>query len=535
MLKFFKEKFSWHLCATGILSVVFFISFFSLPSFAANSDYCSPLNLTRCNSKIPNLIQTCKECDADGYREWCNTDSCDIGEVCSNGACQASSSCIDSDGDGYGATGSTGCPKSGDCNNNNRDVHPGATETCGNGIDEDCLNGDLTTENWTCGNWSACVEGYKDRICTDANNCPTPINRPTSRETCGAPSITVIYPDPAQNNSFTLNSRPTFKVRITPTPNTLNNVDLYSKVNGGASVFVATLYDDGAHGDGDPFPLAIANDGVWANAITLGSIGKITFELRIGNVPYPFSPPPLSITVTNPSGTTCTSVVDNGDSDDKLDIVYIGDNYTANDLTAFAATVKTFSDAFLATEPFMTQKAKINIHRIDNTVDLRCDYGYGGIARLISCDDRAFVRSIVASACDFYPDEIIVLMNSDIYGGGGYIGDHFAMSYKGDSGVAIHEFGHSFAGLRDEYTAYQGNGSAGTNDDPNCDDTAGCVKWSSISNQCLPASEPWGGCTYDNWYRSIDNGIMRVIGGNTGFGPVNSDVINKIFINHPYN
>ncbi|MBK7148651.1 MAG: hypothetical protein IPH78_07435 [Bacteroidetes bacterium] len=81
----------------------------------------------------------------------------------------------DIDNDGYGNSSvtqysCTGAPVgyvavAGDCNDGNNAIHPGATEICGNGIDEDCSGVDLacagintwlgTTTDWhTAGNWS---------------------------------------------------------------------------------------------------------------------------------------------------------------------------------------------------------------------------------------------------------------------------------------------------------------------------------------------------------------------------------------------
>jgi len=46
------------------------------------------------------------------------------------------------------------------------------------------------TENWTCGNWSACSGGTQTRTCTDANACGTTINRPALSQSCSTPSPT---------------------------------------------------------------------------------------------------------------------------------------------------------------------------------------------------------------------------------------------------------------------------------------------------------------------------------------------------------
>jgi hypothetical protein len=62
--------------------------------------------------------------------------------TCEWGPCLCS--CVDGDGDGHFSTSCTdqNCQLRDDCVDGNENVHPGVTEICGNGIDDDCAGGD---------------------------------------------------------------------------------------------------------------------------------------------------------------------------------------------------------------------------------------------------------------------------------------------------------------------------------------------------------------------------------------------------------
>ena len=43
---------------------------------------------------------------------------------------------------------------------------------------------EVCTENWSCTDWSACVNGTQTRTCTDANACGTTVNKPVESQSC---------------------------------------------------------------------------------------------------------------------------------------------------------------------------------------------------------------------------------------------------------------------------------------------------------------------------------------------------------------
>ncbi|MFE6162534.1 M64 family metallopeptidase [Streptomyces sp. NPDC056486] len=168
-------------------------------------------------------------------------------------------------------------------------------------------------------------------------------------------------------------------------------------------------------------------------------------------------------------------IVEAGASDTKVDVVFIGDGYTAAQQEDFHADVRTKWKEMAAVEPYAEYEDLFNVWAVDAhsqqsgvsgdpTSDVRkntalnsaffCD----GIERLL-CVDTNKVEAYAGKAAD--PDLVIVLSNSTKYGGAGYNAITSPSGYDGigtassdhpDSDqVAVHETGHSLGKLADEY------------------------------------------------------------------------------------
>lgn len=146
-------------------------------------------------------------------------------------------------------------------------------------------------------------------------------------------------------------------------------------------------------------------------------------------------------------------------------------------------------------EPFKSKKDKFDI------IEVRTEKGFGcGDALSNSCSKRELIKLINSACGGEPPDAILVLSTSLPYGWDGYASwDGLVVSNIKNPKTTVHEIGHAFGGLADEYW----NAFADTHlnfDPPDKvnQDVAGCPKWCSgkldSASKCYPAYIQWVGC-----------------------------------------
>ncbi len=168
-----------------------------------------------------------------------------------------------------------------------------------------------------------------------------------------------------------------------------------------------------------------------------------------------------------------TVVSETGPANNRINIVFLGDGYTADQIdTAYAQHVEDVMAHFFdaGEDPFPRYRNFFNIYRVDVvsnesgadipaegiTRDTALDATYsfgGGPDRLLYVNDgkaSAAMQSALAGS-GIMPRMKLITVNETRYGGGGAQFAVFAGGNALAGELALHEMGHSFAGLADEY------------------------------------------------------------------------------------
>lgn len=169
-------------------------------------------------------------------------------------------------------------------------------------------------------------------------------------------------------------------------------------------------------------------------------------------------------------GEICNQVIYNGDPANKLDIVFVSDGYAVEDFDIFLSHVQSHIETFLSIEPFKSKSNKLNFYYTSQLSNNHCENVYSG--RPNTCTDDEILP--LAMQCPAY-DQIVVL--TKVSGDHGVSAGSFVISSGESPLVTVHELGHSFGGLSDEY--YTEKPISDTSK-PNCD-VFGCPKWCSGS------------------------------------------------------
>ncbi len=163
-------------------------------------------------------------------------------------------------------------------------------------------------------------------------------------------------------------------------------------------------------------------------------------------------------------------VMENGEPGSKVDIAILADGYRGDEIHKLENDVEKFVKILFSVEPFRSRKDDFNVRLVrsvsdesgvDNPRESKYKNNLMGLSfnsldldRYMLSPENRIIRDVAAKVPY---DQIIILANEQKYGGGGI----FRLYSTGisdnefDGYIFVHEFGHAFAGLADEYFSSQ--------------------------------------------------------------------------------
>jgi hypothetical protein len=166
------------------------------------------------------------------------------------------------------------------------------------------------------------------------------------------------------------------------------------------------------------------------------------------------------------AGVTVFDLHTSGDPHAKVDVALLAEGYTTADRAKLEADLARYAKLLLTTEPFASVQDRFNIRGVwKPSQESGCDEpGRGvwkatalgvsfdalGSERYLLTEDNRTLRDIAAHVPY---DALFVMVNQPRYGGGGIYNLYctFSTDNQWSPYIFIHEFGHTFAALADEY------------------------------------------------------------------------------------
>jgi len=241
-----------------------------------------------------------------------------------------------------------------------------------------------------------------------------------------------------------------------------------------------------------------------------------------------------------------TPILVNGDMADKINIVFLGDGYTSAQMALYLSDVQNATNALFFTPPYANYKSFFNVYAIEvpsvesgtdhpytaadcpgglatfySNTFFNTTFDYQGIHRLLVVQNSLDVYAVLAANFPAW-DVVFMVVNHSYYGGSGGAFAVFS-TVSSAAEIAIHELGHSFSDLADEYEY----GGLPGYEAPNttAETTRELIKWTDWIEASTPVPTPetvqyagviglFEGAVYNalGWYRPRLDCKMRTLG-----------------------
>ena len=206
------------------------------------------------------------------------------------------------------------------------------------------------------------------------------------------------------------------------------------------------------------------------------------------------------------------AIWEGGDPATSVDLLLLGDGYTADEHDDFLETARELTAILFETTPFRERKDDFNIWALapaaaesgvsrpstntyrDSPIGATYD-SFRSERYVLTFDNKKWRRVASSTPYDF----VEILTNSETYGGGGIYGLFSTAAANGEwaAYLFVHEFGHHFAGLADEYytssVAYEGPEQIIEPYEPNVTALLDPenLKWKHLVAPNTPLPTPW--------------------------------------------
>lgn len=229
-------------------------------------------------------------------------------------------------------------------------------------------------------------------------------------------------------------------------------------------------------------------------------------------------------------GVKVFEVVRSGEPRRKVDVAIVAEGYTADEEGKLKADLDRFAAVFFKLEPYRSHRDKFNLYGVFKpSPESGCDepshgsfkatalgatFDSLGSERYLLTEDNKSLRDIAAHVPY---DALYIMVNHKRYGGGGIYNLYctFTTDNQWYEYLFLHEFGHSFAGLADEYytseVAYNEFYPRGVEPaEPNI--TAllepGRLKWKNLTSPGVEIPTRWEKADFD----AMDNAYQKIRG-----------------------